>query len=120
VTGSESEPFASLGRGENLPLIKGARGVMRVDLVDGERTERWFITIEGGTVDVSRRNRAADCVLRADRKLFRRMAAGEENAFAAVLRGAVTVEGDPKLLVLFQRLLPGASSSRPATAGNHG
>jgi hypothetical protein len=32
------------------------------------------------------------------------------NAFAAVLRGEVTVEGDPRLLVLFQRLLPGRRS----------
>ena len=51
----------------------------------------------------------ADCVLRADRKLFARMASGKVNAMAAVLRGAVTIEGDPRLLVLFQRLLPGPS-----------
>ena len=57
---------------------------------------------------------AADCVLRTDRKLFARMAAGKVNAFAAVLRGAVTIEGDPRLLVLFQRLLPGPPKRRQA------
>jgi putative sterol carrier protein len=48
--------------------------------------------------------------MRADRKLFGRMASGKVNAFAAVLRGAITIEGDPRLLVLFQRLLPGPRS----------
>jgi hypothetical protein len=38
------------------------------------------------------------------------MAAGKVNAFAAALRGAIAVEGDPRLLVLFQRLLPGPQS----------
>jgi putative sterol carrier protein len=38
------------------------------------------------------------------------MAAGKVNAFAAVLRGAIKIEGDPRLLVLFQRLFPGPRS----------
>ena len=36
-----------------------------------------------------------------------RIAGGEVNAMAAILRGAITVEGDPALLLMFQRLLPG-------------
>jgi hypothetical protein len=59
---------------------------MRIEFVDGKRIERWLIT-STGKIDVSRRNRSADCLLRADRRLFRRLASGEENAFAAVLRG---------------------------------
>jgi putative sterol carrier protein len=83
---------------------------MRFELIDGKRTERWLVSVDKGKVEVSRRSGPADCVLHADRKLFERMSAGKVNAFAAVLRGAITVEGDPRLLVLFQRLLPGARS----------
>jgi hypothetical protein len=43
------------------------------------------------------------------------MIAGRVNAFAAVLRGTVTVEGDPTLLVLLQRLLPGPPNARGRT-----
>jgi hypothetical protein len=39
------------------------------------------------------------------------MMRGEVNAMAAYLRGELILEGDPELLVLFQRVLPG-----PATA----
>ena len=35
------------------------------------------------------------------------MATGEVNALAGLLRGELTVEGDPELLVLFQRVFPG-------------
>ena len=47
-----------------------------------------------------------------DRALFQRLANGEVNAMAALLRGAIAVEGDPQLLVMFQRLLPGPPGSR--------
>ena len=42
---------------------------------------------------------------------------GEVSAWAAMLRGAIGIEGDPQVLILFQRLTPGpsASSSRGAT-----
>jgi putative sterol carrier protein len=83
---------------------------MLCELTGGRKTERWRLTIDNGRLDVARGNGPADCVLRADRELFARMAAGKVNAFAAALRGAITVEGDPRLLVLFQRLLPGPQS----------
>ena len=83
---------------------------MLFELTGGARTERWRVTVDKGRVAVVRGNGSSDCVFRADRKLFGRMASGKVNAFAAVLRGAVSIEGDPRLLVLFQRLLPGPPS----------
>jgi len=80
---------------------------MLVELTGGKRIERWRLSVDKGEVDVTRGPGPADCRLRADRALFAGMASGQVNAFAAVLRGAVTIEGDPRLLVLFQRLLPG-------------
>jgi putative sterol carrier protein len=102
--------FERLGAVEQLPLLKRASGTMLFELTGAPRTERWRVIVEQGDVQVARGPGPADCVLRADRKLFARMAAGKVNAFAAVLRGAVTIEGDPRLLVLFQRLLPGPRS----------
>jgi len=110
VTDAAGELFERLGAVEHLPLLRRARGTMLFELTGGTRTERWRIIVDRGAIAVARGGGAADCVLRTDRKLFARMAAGQVNAFAAVLRGAVTIEGDPRLLVLFQRLLPGPRS----------
>jgi putative sterol carrier protein len=110
VTEPGGELFVGLGEAGHVPLLKQASGTMLFELLGGQRMERWRVIVERGQVSVARGNGPADCVLRADRKLFARMAAGRVNAFAAVLRGEVTVEGDPRLLVLFQRLLPGPRS----------
>ena len=110
MTDTAGKLFERLGALEQLPFLKRANGTMLFELSGGKRIERWRITIDKGAIAVARGNGPADCVLRADRKLFGRMASGKMNAFAAVLRGAVTIEGDPRLLVLFQRLLPGPRS----------
>ena len=85
---------------------------MRFDIADGKRTERWLVVLEKGEIAVSRRHARADCVVSADRALFDRIASGEANALAALLREEVNVEGDINLLVLFQRLLPGPPRAR--------
>jgi putative sterol carrier protein len=97
-------------RGEHVALPTRATGVMRFEIVDGKRTESWLVAVDKGEVEVSRGKGKADSVLRGDRALFNGLASGEVNAFAAALRGAVVIEGDPRLLVLFQRLLPGPPS----------
>jgi putative sterol carrier protein len=61
---------------------------------------------------VSHANAKADCVVRMDQALFEQIVTGRENATAALLRGLVTVEGKPQLLVLFQRLFPGPPDAR--------
>ncbi|HKB20631.1 MAG TPA: SCP2 sterol-binding domain-containing protein [Gaiellaceae bacterium] len=114
MTEPASELFARLGAAGHVPVLKQASGTMLFELVGGKQAERWRITVDKGDVRVAHGNGPADCVLRADRKLFDGLTTGKVNAFAAVLRGAVTIEGDPRLLVLFQRLLPGPSSSKRA------
>ena len=103
---SIAEFFAELGRRGHEPLLEKARGSARFDIADGKRTERWLLTIDKGDLRVSRRNTAADCILRVDRSSFERAVAGELNLMAAVLRGEVAVGGDPRLLVLLQAALP--------------
>jgi putative sterol carrier protein len=100
------EFFDGLARRGYEPLLEKATGRVRFDLTRNGRTERWHLTIDKGDVTVSRKNEPADCVVRVDRSLFERIATGEVNAFAAVLRGEAAVEGDPRLLVLCQRLFP--------------
>jgi glycogen debranching enzyme len=46
-------------------------------------------------------------VIRTSKDLFEGMVTGRVNAMAGALRGVVSLEGDPTLLVLFQRALPG-------------
>ena len=99
-------------QGRHEPLLEKATATVRVDLVDEGRTERWHVSISKGDLAVSKRNAPADCVIRADRALFGRVAAGKQNAVAAVLRGAIGFEGNPELLVLFQRLFPGRKAGR--------
>ena len=113
MTDAVIEFFEGLAQSGHDALPSRANGVMRLEIVKGKRIERWLVAVQKGKVDVSRGNGPADCVLRADRELLNRMATGEVNAFAATLRGAVEVQGDAKLLVLFQRLLPGPSSRPP-------
>jgi hypothetical protein len=109
---SIAEFFAELGRRGHEPQLDKARGSARFDIADGRRTERWLVSIDKGDLRVSRRNAAADCILRVERSSFESAVAGELNMMAAVLRGEVTIGGDPRLLVLLRRLFPNPSRRR--------
>ena len=114
---SIAEFFAELGRRGHEPLLDKARGSARFDIADGRRTERWLVTIDKGDLRVSRRNAAADCILRVDRSSFERAVAGKLNLMAAVLRGEVGIGGDERLIVLLRRLfLKPPRRRRPRTA----
>jgi len=107
-----TEFFNDLGRRGHEPLLERVTATFRFDLVHGRKTDRWFVAVTKGDLAVSRQNRKADCVLHADRELFDRLASGEQNAMASVLRGELVLEGDPTRLVLAQRLFPGPAASR--------
>lgn len=103
---SIGELFDALAQREYEPLLEKTVGSARFEVVDGKQTERWHVTIDKGHIRVSRRNARADTVVRGSRKSFQRAAAGRLNAMAAVLRGELVLEGDPRLLVRLQRLFP--------------
>jgi len=97
------------GRPEMLP--KRVAGVLRIDLeVDGGM-EHWFLEMDAGNLRVSRREREADCVLRATKAIFERMVLGEENLQAAAYRTEVIVEGSFQLIAQLRKLLPGPTGS---------
>jgi putative sterol carrier protein len=99
--------FAGLDTEDHRPLVANMNGTLRVDLTNGKTTERWHVAAEKGNLHVSHSKAKADCTLRASEDVFERLVRGEDNPMAAVLRGALTVEGDSELAVLFQRLFPG-------------
>ena len=117
MTDSSAAFFRELGGRGHEPLLGSATGVVRFDLVNGKRTDRWLVTLDRGNVSVSRKNAAADCIVRAKKTLFDAMAVGDVNALAAYLRGELALEGDPELLVLIQRVFPGPATTRSGRNG---
>jgi putative sterol carrier protein len=106
MTDATDKFFRELEARGHDPALKKTKGALRFDLTDGRRTVRWLVAIDKGDVAVSHRNAKADCVVRAQKALFDRLARGTENAMASVLRGALEIQGDPALLLSFQRLFP--------------
>jgi putative sterol carrier protein len=106
------EFLGDLARKGHDPLVEKVEGTLRLELADGKRIERWFLKVDNGDIAVSRKGSAADSTLRADKSLFDEIAVGEVNATAAVLRGAVTVDGDWALMVMLQRLFPSPPKRR--------
>ena len=114
--------FEGLAAKGHEPLLASFSGTLRFDLRNGKRTEHWYVGLERGDVAVSHDEGDADLVLSTERATFDDVLAGQTNAMAALLRGAVTARGKFVLLVAFQRLFrgsPGARDELP-TAGYAG
>ena len=114
------EFFQELGRRGHEPLLAKVTGSVRFDLVDDGRTDRWLVTVNKGVTAVSHEGGPAACTIRTDRALFERLCRGEENAIAAVLRGALICAGDVELLFAIQRIFPGPARDRHAVSGSEG
>jgi putative sterol carrier protein len=100
--------FEDLAQRGHEPLLGTTSGTFRFEIENGKQTDRWLVSVDRGDITVSHdAGEAADCTVRAPREVFLRVASGELNALAAALRGAIVAEGDPRLLVRLQRLLPG-------------
>ena len=87
------------------PLPRRLTGVVRVDLADGERTEHWYLDIRKSDVNVSHQGPDPDCTVSTDLATFAAIIEGRINAMAALLRGAVVVEGRSLLMAVFRKLL---------------
>ena len=102
------------------PLLGRTTGRARFDVVDGDRTHRWLVTFDKGSVAVSRRQGHADAVVTASQASFDRAVVGKLNLMAAALRGEVKLSGDPRLLVRLQRLFPRPDDDRDPRAAAAG
>ncbi len=117
-TGAFFEALASRGTD---PLLRTANGSIRFDVVDRRHVEHWLVSVNAGNAKVSRVNRRADAVMLVEKELLDRIVSGRANAMAALLRGALVVEGDLGLLLAFQRIFPGPQSpARPTAAARGG
>jgi len=85
---------------------------VRFDLANEGRTDHWRVEFRRGAVTVTRAADAADCVVRTDRSTFDDLAGGRANALATMLRGELLTDGDPELLIRFQRLFPAPTERR--------
>ena len=110
--------FSELAEQGHVAMLAATTGTVRFDLVDGDRTDHWRVAITRGRVDVEHRGGPADCGVRADRVWFERLLRGEENAIAAVLRGALDIEGDVEVLFAVQRIFPGPAGRVPQGEGS--
>jgi putative sterol carrier protein len=120
MTDPTVEFFDRLTQRAHVPLLGKAAGTVHFEFARDHGTEDWFLRMDEGAVSITRSGGSAECTVRTDKTLFDRIVSGEVNAFAALLRGAMTVTGDPRLLVPVQRLFPGpppVSRSRRAIGG---
>jgi putative sterol carrier protein len=104
--------FESLGSRGHEPLLGRSTGSLRIDLHDGAKVEQWRVDLRRGAATVSRDPGPADCIIHTDAAFFDDLALGRANAMAAALRGQLALEGDPSLLVRFQRLFPAPTGKR--------
>jgi glycogen debranching enzyme len=124
VTDATEAYFERLAQRGYDPLVRMVSGTACFEITQDERTDHWLVKVDKGRISVSPEAGPADCVARADRAIFNRLASGETNALAAVFRGALAVEGNGQLMILLQRLFPAPPRMRKQqpperrTAGN--
>jgi len=106
-----SQFFVALAEQGRIATFAGESATLRFDIADGEAVERWHVTITSGDVAVTRKQDAADAVVRIQRPQFEAIVTGRLNAQAALLRGLLSCEGSVAALMMFQRCLPGPPGS---------
>jgi hypothetical protein len=112
VTDSIASFFDELAQRGHDPRLRRGSGAVRFESGKGARARAWHVELSKGNITVSQKRGQAHCTLRADDETTAAILSGRLNPVAAVLRGAVEVEGDTRLLVLFRRLLPGPPPKR--------
>ena len=104
--------FNRLGKAGPEPLLKNSSGSIQFELGKGRGVEHWHVAVKKGELAVSNQKSDASATVRCDKALFDGIVAGEANAMAATLRGALLPEGDLSLIMAFARLFPGPATSR--------
>ena len=116
MTDPTTQFFEELGQRGHVPSLENTKGTVRCDVLNGKKTEHWYIALDKGHITVSHDERAADCTIAGDKALFDAFSTGDANPVSAMLRGTISVEGDMRLLVLIRRLLPASSQKRQRNA----
>ena len=95
-------------------MLGGGRLTVRLDATHAGSVRHWYVTADGGRLEVTDSAADADCVIGADRTVLEELVTGRRNAMSSLLRGQLNLSGDPDVLVRLQRLFPGpAGQARP-------
>jgi len=116
---STDEFFEQLDRRGHEPMLRRVRAAIRFEATgpDAAAFSR-LVRIDRGDVSVStgEGDADADAVFACSTAEFEDLVSGRTSPMASLLRGTLTVEGDPELLVLAQRLFSGTAA---AGTGRH-
>ncbi|MEH1011946.1 SCP2 sterol-binding domain-containing protein [Micromonospora sp. CPCC 206060] len=112
MTGATVDFFNSIPGKAQLLLRIPMAGTLRIDLVEGHRTEHWYVTFAPGQAQVSRDEQVADAILTVPTDLFDEFVTGRSRPNAAVLRNDATVSGDIRLFLALRRFFPAAPGVR--------
>ncbi|SCL39094.1 SCP-2 sterol transfer family protein [Micromonospora rhizosphaerae] len=104
--------FEDLDRRGFDPRLEKTSGTLRFDLHEGPQTTHWLLRIDRGKLEVRQEDLSADTIVGTAPRLFDELVTGEENAIAAMLRGDMTVSGNLRLVLQFERVFPGPPESR--------
>lgn len=95
------------------PRLALVAGRVRFDLKQDDRTDSWLVAIDHGKISVSRQRASdVDSVVAISAETFERSARGEESLIAALFRGSMHVDGNLRLAMMVERLLPGPPNAR--------
>jgi SCP-2 sterol transfer family len=111
-----SDFFAALAAPGHMATFERESATLRFDVADGDRVQRWHVTVSDGDTTVTRRNDPADVIVRIDSDRMAQLVTGRLNGFAALLRGLLTCEGSAAAAIMFQRCLPGPPGSKGRVA----
>ena len=104
--------FDELAKRGHDPRLKRATGVVRLEVGKGARSRVWHVELKKGDIVVAPGKGAATTTIRADEQTVEGIIAGRINPVTALLRGQIELAGEPRLLVMFRRLLPGPPRER--------
>jgi len=114
--------FQELGSRGHESALRSRTATIRFEIANGADIESHSVAIDKGNIAVSSPGDPAhaDCTLRAGHQLFERVASGEANAMAAMLRGELIADGDPELLIATRKLLPRSPAPSIPSASTKG
>lgn len=111
--GDEIEAFFD-GLAQRAPQLLPEKfaGTIRFDITSADRIDHWCVEMRKGNAFVTREERPADTVVRADRELFLRLVSGEMGVNSAAWSGQTSVEGSYLLMIVFKRFFYSPPGSR--------
>jgi predicted lipid carrier protein YhbT len=100
--------FERLAKRGYEPLLHTVSGTFRWDIEDAGS---WYLTVNNGTLSVSRDTLGADSVAACSKEDFERMVMGKQNPTTLFMQGRMKIAGNPGLALMIQRLFPDESLS---------